>query len=143
MKGISQKSTRVQGRGQFSIINYELRIWRGIFQLRITNWEIVYVNLMDLVFHSFIPERITLGSLRGLQSTINGCADKSWIKYLSESSNWGRRVDFDLRYPMYKKTISYLAEAYNYCNVALCKETKLMWDKLGMDYRRIHCNCVN
>jgi len=31
---------------------------------------------------------------------------------------------------------------YNYHNIALCKETKAMWEKLGMDWKRIRCNCV-
>ncbi len=26
--------------------------------------------------------------------------------------------------------------------VAFCKETLAMWAKLGMDYRKIKCNCV-
>jgi hypothetical protein len=30
----------------------------------------------------------------------------------------------------------------DYTEVALCKETLAMWAKLGMDYRRIKCNCV-
>ena len=108
----------------------------------VENWDKHYLYLMDLIFERFIPERITLGSLRGLQSTINGCTDKSWTKYLSESSNWGKKVDINLRLAMYEKIISYLSEKYNYYNVALCKETKLMWEKLDMDYQKIRCNCV-
>jgi spore photoproduct lyase len=108
----------------------------------VENWEKHYIHLIDLIFGKFSPERITLGSLRGLQSTINGCTDKSWAKYLSESSNWGKKVDINQRLAMYKKTISYLAEKYNYCNVSLCKETKAIWGILKLDYKKIKCNCV-
>jgi len=108
----------------------------------VENWEKHYIHLIDLIFDKFSPERITLGSLRGLQSTINGCTDKSWVKYLSESSNWGKKVDINQRLAMYKKIISYLAEKYNYSNVALCKETKALWRILNMDYKKIKCNCV-
>jgi len=108
----------------------------------VENWDKHYLYLMDLIFERFIPERITLGSLRGLQSTINGCSDKSWTKYLSETSNWGKKVDINQRLAMYKKIISYLAEKYNYSNVALCKETKALWGILKMDYKKIKCNCI-
>jgi spore photoproduct lyase len=43
---------------------------------------------------------------------------------------------------MYSSVITYLEEKYKYDNVALCKETKAMWEALGMDYRKIKCNCV-
>ena len=108
----------------------------------VENWEKHYIHLIDLIFEKFLPERITLGSLRGLQSTINGCSDKSWVKYLSESSNWGKKVDINQRLAMYKKIISYLTEKYNYSNVSLCKETKAIWGILKMDYKKIKCNCI-
>ena len=106
------------------------------------NWESLYAALIDLVFNSFIPERITLGSLRGLQSTINGSKDTSWVKYLKERSNWGKKIEFNVRYWMYLTIINRLKEKYDYTNVALCKETKLMWAKLDMDYQKIQCNCI-
>jgi len=120
---------------------YEVRI-RIDPMVPVANWEEIYTRLVDLVFDSFIPDRITLGSLRGLQSTINGTKDKSWVKYLSESSNWGKKIEFNTRYWMYLTIINHLKERYDYTKVALCKETKLMWEKLNMDYRKIHCNCV-
>ncbi|GAH99661.1 unnamed protein product, partial [marine sediment metagenome] len=59
-----------------------------------------YIELIDEIFLRFIPERVTFGSLRGLQSTINGTKDTSWVKYLKEGSNWGRKIDFTTRYGM-------------------------------------------
>ena len=106
------------------------------------NWRIYYTNLVDQICTSFVPERVTLGSLRGLQSTINGSTDKSWLQYLKENSNWGKKVDFITRYEMYATIINQLKKIYNYSDIALCKETVVMWEKLGMDYRKIKCNCI-
>ena len=108
----------------------------------IENWEKYYLELIDLIFARFIPERITLGSLRGLQSTINGCTDKSWVQYLTETSNWGKKIDTKIRYKMYSSIISYLKTNYKYKNIGICKETVKMWKMLDMDYKRIKCNCI-
>ena len=108
----------------------------------VSEWEKHYTNLIVQIFASFVPSRITLGSLRGLQSTINGSTDKSWVEYLKEGSNWGKKIDFKTRYEMYATIINQLKEKYNYSEVALCKETVAMWGRLGMDYKKIKCNCI-
>jgi len=132
---------RVQAARKVSQSGYETRI-RIDPMVPVNDWKKHYVDLIDLVFSSFIPDRITLGSLRGLQSTINGTNDTSWVKYLREGSNWGKKIEFNARYWMYLTIINHLKEKYNYTKVALCKETKLMWEKLNMDYGKVHCNCV-
>jgi len=108
----------------------------------IKGWEREYFGLVDSIFENFIPERITFGSLRGLQSTINNASDKSWVAFLTEKSNWGKKIDFDLRHRLYSVIIDYLKDEYNFTKVALCKETMGMWDKLDMDYTKIQCNCL-
>ena len=131
-------------------INAAKRVYEAKYPVRIRidpmvpvkNWEKHYANLVDEIFSNLIPERITLGSLRGLQSTINAAKDRSWVKYLSEKSNWGKKIPFNTRYEMYSTIINYLKKEYDYTNVALCKETVEIWNKLGMDYRRIRCNCI-
>ena len=108
----------------------------------IDNWRQEYTSLVDIIFNNFIPERITLGSLRGLQSTINNSRDKSWIKYLSETSNWGKKVDTGHRLAMYSTLKNYLNNKYDFNQIALCKETIDVWNKLNMDYNKIRCNCL-
>jgi len=132
---------RIQAARKISQSGYETRT-RIDPMVPVNDWKKHYVDLIDLIFSDFIPDRITLGSLRGLQSTINGTKDKSWVKYLKERSNWGKKIEINARYWMYLTIINHLKEKYNYTKVALCKETKLMWEKLDMDYRKIHCNCV-
>jgi len=105
-------------------------------------WKRYYAELIDLIFSEIYPSRITLGSLRGLQSTINEAQDKSWVDYLTEPSKWGKRIPFDLRHEAFATVIDYLKEKHGYDSVALCKEPVLMWDSLGMDWRKCVCNCV-
>ena len=108
----------------------------------INDWEREYKGLVDFIFNNLTPNRITLGSLRGLQSTINFSKDTSWVEYLDDSSNWGKKISFEKRYEMYKTIIDYLQKEYKFSGIGLCKETVGMWKKLGLDYRRIKCNCV-
>jgi spore photoproduct lyase len=132
---------RIDAAQKLSEVGYEVRV-RIDPVVPIQNWENYYTSLVEQIFARFIPSRITLGSLRGLQSTINGCTDKSWQEYLTERSNWGKKVEFTTRYKMYSTIISQLKQEFHYEEVALCKETMAMWVKLGMDYKKIKCNCV-
>jgi len=114
-----------------------LNSWDRLFPNRRDSKEVI-----DYLFEYLIPERITLGSLRGLQSTINFSKDRSWVNYLNESSNWGKKINFETRYKMYKTIISYLKRRYKFVDIGLCKETMAMWEKLGMTYQDIKCNCI-
>ncbi len=139
--GAPSIADRIDAARKLSGVGYKTRI-RIDPMVPIEDWEKHYTQLVDDVFNKFIPERITLGSLRGLQSTVNGSKDKTWVKYLSEWSNWGRKIEFDKRSSMYSTIIDYLKDEYNYKNIALCKETVEMWEKLGVNYKRIKCNCI-
>jgi len=108
----------------------------------IINWQKSYISLIKVIFKNFEPERITLGSLRGLQSTINNSKDTTWTKYLTESSNWGKKISTESRLMMYLTLIQFLKNEYNYTSVALCKETIDMWDRLRLNYKKIKCNCL-
>nr|MDO8083125.1 hypothetical protein [Candidatus Freyarchaeota archaeon] len=108
----------------------------------VEGWRKHYTDLVDKIFSNFTPERITLGSLRGLTTTIRKAKDRSWVVYLSEKSNWGRKIDSETRYGAYAFIMEQLEKEYDYKHVALCKETIEMWTKLGMDYKQIKCNCT-
>lgn len=132
---------RIKAAKEIQQADYETRI-RIDPITPVPNWRKYYLRLIDDLFDNLIPERITLGSLRGLQSTINGSTDKSWLEYLSEYSNWGKKVEFTKRYEMYRTILDYLFDKHGFKRVALCKETKAMWEKLGLDYKKIRCNCI-
>ena len=140
-KGAPSVDRRIEAGRKLSQAGYEVRI-RIDPMVPVSDWKKHYFNLVDQIFADLTPSRITLGSLRGLQSTVNGSTDKSWVEYLTESSNWGKKIDFKTRYDMYDAMIKYLRERYNYSEVALCKETVAMWGRLGMDYKKIKCNCI-
>ena len=140
-KGAPSVERRIKAAQELSQAGYEVRI-RIDPIVPVPNWKMQYVNLIDQIFANFTPSRITLGSLRGLQTTINGSTDKSWVQYLTESSNWGKKIDFKTRYDIYATIIELLQNRYNYRHIALCKETLAMWGRLGMDYKQIRCNCI-
>jgi len=132
---------RIEAGRKLSQAGYEVRV-RIDPMVPVPEWQKYYLKLVENIFTSFVPSRITLGSLRGLQSTVNGSTDKSWVTYLKEGSSWGKKIDFKTRHDMYFTVINQLKEKYNYGEVALCKETLAMWGRLGMDYKKIKCNCV-
>ena len=141
-------SKRIDAASRLAEAGYEIRV-RIDPMVPMAGWQEGYRELIDQIFAKFTPERITLGSLRGLQSTINGTKDKSWKIYLEEKSNWGKKIEFSNRFTMYLHLIKYLKEKYNYTNISLCKETIEMWEKLrskfespDLDYKRIRCNCI-
>jgi ParB/RepB/Spo0J family partition protein len=108
----------------------------------IENWEEAYIELVDLIFEHLLPDRITLGSLRGLQSVINNAQDTSWKEYLEEQSSWGFKIPFETRLAMYKTIVGHLKKKWKFSSTSLCKETLAMWIKLAMDYTRPRCNCM-
>jgi spore photoproduct lyase len=140
-KGAPSIDRRIKAARVLSQAGYEIRV-RVDPIVPVTDWENYYTQLIDQIFSYFVPSRITLGSLRGLQSTINNCSDKTWIGYLKERSNWGKKVDFKTRYETFSRIIRYLKQRYDYDSIALCKETVGMWDKLELDCTKIKCNCI-
>jgi len=132
---------RIEAARKVSDAGYETRI-RIDPMVPVFEWEEHYTGLIEIFEQFFLPERITLGSLRGLQSTINYSKDKTWVKYLSEKSNWGKKIDSEIRFEMYSTLIDYLKNNYGYTNVALCKETVEIWEKMELDYMKIKCNCL-
>lgn len=109
----------------------------------IEGWQEAYSALLEQIFTKLTPDRITIGSLRGLQSTINNSKDKTWTVYLDEPSNWGRKIVNPIRKSMYHTVIRILRDTYGFCDIALCKEPVQMWKDLRMDYRKICCNCTH
>jgi spore photoproduct lyase len=139
--GAPPVSHRLEAAEKLARLGYEVRI-RIDPMVPILDWKRHYKTLIDQIFDKLTPERLTLGSLRGLQSTINGVKDKTWVKYLKEGSGWGKKIEFNARYWMYRTLTEYLGEKYNYRRVALCKETVEMWEKMEMNYKLISCNCT-
>ena len=145
--GAPPSSLRVESAMELFKKGYEVRI-RIDPMVPVKGWKAGYMGLLDFIFANLKPERITLGSLRGLKTTLQNVKDKSWIEYLSENSGWGKKIDFQTRFLMYSTIISYLRDKYDFYKVALCKETLRMWLELErefgeqMNYKKIKCNCL-
>jgi spore photoproduct lyase len=139
-KGAPSINQRLEAAKTLSESGYEIRL-RIDPIVPLPDWDVAYKDLVEEIFKRFTPERITLGSLRGLQSTINNSRDRSWVEYLGERSNWGRKIDFETRLMNFETIIDYLHD-YNFKNIALCKETLRIWDAVGLNWRNIRCNCT-
>lgn len=112
----------------------------------IENWHIHYEDLIYSIFSEFTPERITLGTPRGLAKTLMFSKDNTWTQYFtekSEYSGWGKKI------PSYQRKEIYLffydklsAIGFDKSKIAMCKETRLIWGELGLNPDQIKCNCV-
>lgn len=132
---------RIEAAGKLKDAGFEVRL-RIDPMVPVPTWRKDYIALVDMIFSRLEPDRITIGSLRGLQSTINNAEDRSWTVYLEERSNWGRKIPTATRLEMYKAVIEHMRTEHGFKKVALCKETIAMWELLGMDWRHVKCNCT-
>lgn len=107
----------------------------------IDDWKIHYQTLIDQIADNIKPSVITMGTPRGLASTIGHTEDKSWLVYLKDNSNWGRRIDFQQRLDIYSFMIDKLKEK-GLANIGVCKDTIAIWRSLGKDFTKIKCNCI-
>jgi len=114
----------------------------------IENWQAHYEDLIYSIFSGFSPERITLGTPRGLAKTLMFSKDLTWAKYFteeSERSGWGKKIPSPQRREIYLFFYDKLcALGFDKSRIAMCKETRSMWKELGLDPEpmKIKCNCV-
>ena len=109
----------------------------------ILEWKKAYAELVEDLFSSYMPSRVTLGTPRGLQSTLNNVTDKSWTEYLSpQQSGWGRKIADKDREDIYRFIFDRLENHIPLSRVGLCKETLDMFSVLDLDFRKQVCNCM-
>lgn len=135
---------RIEAAARLVQVGYEVRVRVDpIVPYPDDDWLVGYFHLLDEIFARFRPSRITLGSLRGLQSTINAASDRTWVDYLDKPSPWGRRIAEGVRLEAFGHIIEHLQTRYGYFQVALCKEPVNVWETLRMDWQHCQCNCVS
>lgn len=132
------------GKAAFDV-GYEIRIRIDpIFP--IDDWHEHYSNLIFELLDNFEPERITLGTPRGLAKTLEFSKDNSWTEFFKkggEKTGWGWKLNPLLREEIYLYLIQQLTElGFNKDKIALCKETEKMWHQLGLEANHCRCNCV-
>lgn len=112
----------------------------------IDNWRTHYSKIIDKVFSEFLPNRIILGTPRGLWKTIH-YADKSgtdmtWTDFFAENSGWGKKLQFNERKQIYSFFYNKLRSLeYPVHKISMCKETVEMWKDLGYENKPKTCNC--
>lgn len=133
-------------------LGYETRL-RLDPMVPVESWKAGYKEIIERIMKiNPWAEVITLGSLRGLQSTLTFCEragnDMSWKDYLEDKTNWGIRIPEETRIEMYAYTIGELRKRGYKGHIALCKESLGVWKKLKelkvIDYDpgEVKCNCV-
>ena len=141
-KGAPTPVQRVKAAKQLQEAGYRVRI-RIDPIVPIDTWREDYRKIIDIIFENIDPERITLGSLRGLQSTLNNSMDTSWVRFLDDTSNWGLKISHEKRLEMYSFIIDHLTKKYSYESIALCKESMKIWKDLNIDFKEMKCNCIH
>ena len=142
-KGTAHPYSRIEAAGELQRAGFEVRVRIDpIIPFPQSSWRSKYCELIDRVFSSLSPSRITLGTLRGLRTTIREARDRSWTRFVEVPSKWGLRPRYEVRYEAYKALVDYLLKEYGYVDVALCKEEVRMWQDLGLDWRNRRCNCI-
>jgi spore photoproduct lyase len=127
---------------------YEVRIRIDpIFPIE--NWKTHYEDLIYSLFSGLAtdPERITLGTPRGLAKTLMFAKDRSWEKIAftdkPERTGWGKKAPTSLRKEIYIFFYDKLAKlGFDKSKVAMCKETRSMWKELGLNPKFCKCNCI-
>ena len=110
------------------------------------DWKRAYGEIVDYVLSSLTPNRIVLGTPRGLWKTIkyarDAGADMEWANFLGEDSSWGKKLALEQRRGMYEFIVDRLASAgYDLSRVSLCKETVGMREAAGLGRGPPGCGC--
>jgi DNA repair photolyase len=112
----------------------------------IEDWKQHYQDLLLRIFDNLSPNRIILGTPRGLWKTVKYAqlagADMSWAQYFKEDSGWGKKLPFEERREIYQYFLDILsAMGYDTKRVTMCKETVDMWRALSINYQPLTCSC--
>jgi len=136
---------RIEAAKLANIAGYDTRVRIDpIFPIR--DWMLHYGNLVDRILESFTPERIILGTPRGLWKTIKYAkeadVDMSWTWCFKEDTSWGKKLAFEERKEIYQFLFDKLnLSGYPSSRVSICKETETMWNVLRLHYVPGVCNC--
>ena len=147
-KGAPSPQHRVSAAKILMELGYEVRI-RIDPIIPINDWKVHYEDLISSIFSELPshPDRITLGTTRGLVKTLIFAKDRSWEQTAftekPERTGWGKKAPRELRREIYLFFYDKLGNfGYDKSRIAMCKETETMWKELGLSLERIKCNCV-
>lgn len=136
---------RIEAAKMVSEVGYDTRV-RIDPMFPIEDWKQHYQDLIYRIFEKLTPQRIILGTPRGLFKTIKYARelgfDMTWASFFKEDTGWGKKLAFDQRLEMYSFVQDKLqAIGYEKRRISFCKETVDMWSALGREYQPETCNC--
>ena len=144
-KELSSPLDRLNAATLVSQIGYDTRIRIDpIFPIK--DWQFHYYDLLEKILSKFTPNKIILGTPRGLWKTIkyaeNANVDLEWTRFFAEDSSWGKKLAFEQRKDIYEFFFGILKSfGYPQSRISLCKETLEMWEILGLKSNSKVCNC--
>jgi DNA repair photolyase len=138
--------SRIEAASRLSDFGYDVRVRIDpIFS--IPDWKHHYEDTVYSMLARFEPNRIILGTPRGLQKTIlfakKANMDLSWVDFLEKKeTGWGWKMPFELRLEIYQFFYDKLsALGYRKSKISLCKENAEMWKAIGLECTPFTCNC--
>lgn len=147
-KGTPSPQKRIDAAIKLAEVGYEVRIRIDpIFP--IDRWQRHYDDLVYSVFSKLPsdPDRITLGTPRGLAKTLIFAKDRSWEKIAftdePDRTGWGKKAPTPVRKEIYLFFYDkFDTLGFDKSRIAMCKETRSMWKELGLDPKSCRCNCI-
>jgi spore photoproduct lyase len=114
-----------------------------------STWEKDYVSLVDKIFQSVQPTRITIGEYRPSNGLANHISSRFPESPLLRINKHLVREGRKLRYPkaqrvkMFRTIIEAIRKHRSNIDIALCKEQPQIWKAVGLDTKGLLCNCVS
>ena len=137
---------RIEAAKRLSNAGYDTRLRIDpIFPIE--GWKEAYSELITMILTAFTPNRIILGTPRGLWKTIvfarKAGVDMSWTKYFAEGeTGWGKKLPFEKRLEIYNFMFDTLeSQGFPKDKVTICKEEMNMWQACGRPVKPLTCNC--
>jgi DNA repair photolyase len=146
-KGSAPPEDRIEAATLVSNAGYDTRIRIDpIFPIK--DWKMHYDNLLNCILSKFTPNRIILGTPRGLWKTIKFAkeagADIEWTKFFAEDTSWGKKLALEQRKQIYEFFYGELnSSGYPKNKISVCKETLEMWEALKLGNSPRICHCYN
>jgi spore photoproduct lyase len=114
-----------------------------------STWEKDYIDLVDKIFQLVTPTRITLGEYRPSNGLPNHISSRFPESPLLRVHNKLVKEGGKLRYPrdqrvkMFRTIVEQIKKNDPAVKVSLCKEIPQIWKAVGLNMKRLSCNCVD
>lgn len=114
----------------------------------IHDWQGRYTQLVDQIFDTVRPERITLGGMCSFGTAARLMRDRGAscisgaMAGAEESPDGRQRYPRVVRVEMYRSVIDAIRRRAARLPIGLCLEEREVWRAAGLDPARVQCNCI-